>query len=193
VDRDGPKQKMLDATLSLLSKEGFHAITTRRVAREAGVNVAAVNYHFGSKETLVTEAAKLFKEKTRALFTVLHDDRLPTSERLVRLVHGFAEHIIAYPGFLRTFVAAIVRGEDPPAPARVSIIQARELMFHYLTDVLDDDEEHVRNAMLQLMSAIVYPAIIGDHVHDLYQIPFGDPEYRWRYIDQLVATFGLKE
>lgn len=37
---------------------GFEHITTRRIAEEAGVNIAALHYYFGSKEALLTEAVR---------------------------------------------------------------------------------------------------------------------------------------
>ena len=47
------RQNILDAAERLFSRYGFAATSLRRVTRDAGVNLAAVNYHFGSKEALV--------------------------------------------------------------------------------------------------------------------------------------------
>jgi len=41
------------ATLACIEREGLDRLTVRAIAREAGVNVAAVNYYFGSKDQLV--------------------------------------------------------------------------------------------------------------------------------------------
>lgn len=48
------KERILRAAALLFANNGFDAIGIRAIAAQAGVNIAAVNYHFGSKEGLVT-------------------------------------------------------------------------------------------------------------------------------------------
>jgi AcrR family transcriptional regulator len=47
------KKRILDAAERLFAREGFHSTSLRMLTKEAGVNLAAVNYHFGSKEELI--------------------------------------------------------------------------------------------------------------------------------------------
>jgi AcrR family transcriptional regulator len=47
------KERILDAAERLFADRGFAATSTRNITSEAEVNLAAVNYHFGSKEKLI--------------------------------------------------------------------------------------------------------------------------------------------
>jgi AcrR family transcriptional regulator len=47
------KQRILDAAERLFMERGFSATSLREITAAAKVNLAAVNYHFGSKETLI--------------------------------------------------------------------------------------------------------------------------------------------
>lgn len=47
------KQKILDTAERLIGEQGYAATSLRQVIAEAEVNVAAVHYHFGSKEELL--------------------------------------------------------------------------------------------------------------------------------------------
>ncbi|MCK5941317.1 MAG: TetR family transcriptional regulator [Planctomycetes bacterium] len=47
------KDTILDAAETLFAEQGFAATSLRQLTARAGVNLAAVNYHFGSKEELV--------------------------------------------------------------------------------------------------------------------------------------------
>lgn len=47
------KEKILDSAEKLFALEGFHATSLRAITSDAGVNLAAVNYHFGSKDELL--------------------------------------------------------------------------------------------------------------------------------------------
>ena len=46
------KDRILDAAESLFMEHGYEATSLRSITGAAGVNLAAVNYHFGSKEEL---------------------------------------------------------------------------------------------------------------------------------------------
>src|ERR1035437_2057984 len=47
------KDKILDAAERLIGEQGYAATSLRQIIAEAGVNLAAVHYHFGSKEDLL--------------------------------------------------------------------------------------------------------------------------------------------
>ena len=46
------KNRILAAAEALFMEHGFEATSLRAITTAAGVNLAAVNYHFGSKEEL---------------------------------------------------------------------------------------------------------------------------------------------
>ena len=50
------KERILDAAEELFAERGFNGTSLRAVTSAAGVNLAAVNYHFGSKEALLHAA-----------------------------------------------------------------------------------------------------------------------------------------
>src|SRR5215212_6074389 len=47
-----PKLRILEAAEALFVEHGFEATSLRQLTAAASVNLAAVNYHFGSKEEL---------------------------------------------------------------------------------------------------------------------------------------------
>ena len=55
ADLGATKAKILDAAFRRLAQEGYAALSVREIARDAGVNHALINYHFGSKDQLVIE------------------------------------------------------------------------------------------------------------------------------------------
>ncbi len=66
------RERILDAAESLFVEHGFEATSMRMITGRAAVNLASVNYHFGSKEALIQEVfrrrlAWLNHERLRAL------------------------------------------------------------------------------------------------------------------------------
>jgi AcrR family transcriptional regulator len=51
--RRDTKERILDAAETLFADQGFAATSLRQITSEANVNLAAVNYHFQSKESLL--------------------------------------------------------------------------------------------------------------------------------------------
>ena len=47
------KEKILDTAERLIGEQGYSATSLRHIIAQAGVNLAAVHYHFGSKEDLL--------------------------------------------------------------------------------------------------------------------------------------------
>lgn len=65
VNRAGStKERILGAAETLFARHGFDGASLRQLTSEAGVNLAAVNYHFGSKEKLVEQ---VFRRRLDAL------------------------------------------------------------------------------------------------------------------------------
>jgi AcrR family transcriptional regulator len=55
VDTSDTRARILDAAFRRLATEGYAALSVREIAKDAGVNHALINYHFGSKDQLVIE------------------------------------------------------------------------------------------------------------------------------------------
>ena len=49
----GTKSRILDVAEEMFGEEGLDRVSIRDITRKARVNLAAINYHFGSKEDLV--------------------------------------------------------------------------------------------------------------------------------------------
>jgi AcrR family transcriptional regulator len=74
VARTAAEEALLDAAERLLRDEGYAAITTRRLAAEAGVNHGLVHYYFGSVENLLLRVLERFTERLTARQRAMYAD-----------------------------------------------------------------------------------------------------------------------
>jgi AcrR family transcriptional regulator len=51
--REITRQKVINAAIDCIYKEGFNAAHTNKIAKEAGVSWGVLQYHFGDKDTLL--------------------------------------------------------------------------------------------------------------------------------------------
>src|SRR5437773_2528440 len=47
------RSRILDVAEELFGEQGFERVSIRAITKKARVNLAAINYHFGSKEDLI--------------------------------------------------------------------------------------------------------------------------------------------
>src|SRR5262245_6031194 len=64
--RQPTKDRLIAAASELFAERGFHATTIRDIAERAGANVAAGNYHYGSKKALYREVLRAQFAEIRA-------------------------------------------------------------------------------------------------------------------------------
>lgn len=96
MSRPDTKQRILDSAEHLFARDGYHATSLRSITAVATVNLAAVNYHFGSKEALL-EAVIVRRLKP------LNEIRLGQLEALLQKANQ-AEEVPTCRDILRTFV-----------------------------------------------------------------------------------------
>ena len=58
TERDDARSRLIEAAIELFADKGYEGTSVRDLATAAGANVAAVSYHFGSKDALYTETLR---------------------------------------------------------------------------------------------------------------------------------------
>ena len=59
MEKTPPRQLIIEAVITCIEKYGVDKITTRKIAEEAGTNIASINYYFRTKDALVNEALSM--------------------------------------------------------------------------------------------------------------------------------------
>ena len=77
------KEQILNAAEKLFASLGFAGTSLRAIIREADVNLAAIHYHFGSKEELFSAVVRrvaqpIVEEQLRQLTILEESDNLPS-------------------------------------------------------------------------------------------------------------------
>lgn len=62
------RERLLEGACEVFAKKGYRDATIADISERAGTNIAAVNYHFGDKETLYVEAWRLAFHKSLEVY-----------------------------------------------------------------------------------------------------------------------------
>jgi TetR/AcrR family transcriptional regulator, regulator of cefoperazone and chloramphenicol sensitivity len=88
---DETRRQLLQAAGEVFAEAGFREATVREICRRAGANVAAVNYHFGDKETLYLEVLRYAHGKAIEKYPPLMGlpGDAPPERKLAAFIHSF--------------------------------------------------------------------------------------------------------
>ena len=94
------REHILDRTIYLMGKMGTTEVSVRAIAKEAGVNVAAVNYYFSSKDQMLAQMGERFLHGYGEVMKLLDSPGLPPEERLRRWAGEVMHFLAEYPGVI---------------------------------------------------------------------------------------------
>ena len=99
------RDRIFAAAERLFAEHGFSPVSLRQITSEARVNLAAVNYHFGSKEALYCE---LLRPRLRTL----NEERLTSLTQAEQLA---GDQPVPLPAILESYFRPLLRRAADPA------------------------------------------------------------------------------
>jgi len=178
------RDRILNAAEDRFGQQGFSTTSLRQITELAGANLAAVNYHFGSKEALYHEvmlrrARPLNEERLRLLDEaeqLAGDQPVPLRSILDSFIRPLLQQATLEPSRSASFLRLIWRDLTDPQPFMKELL-AREfnpLVTRYrdaLTLALPGiPAAEIFWRMHFIMGATLYTAC---HQHDIDKISFG--------------------
>lgn len=160
---------ILDAAEEVFASRGYHGASVRTITSKAGVNIAAINYHFGSKEAL-------FEAVFRRRATPINDARC---ERLQAILDKSKKS--GRKPNLKEVVSAFVE----PTLQAVLHIKTASALVGILHQPNTEDSSRARKVFMETIkpSMIMYLDALGQALPEIDK-----DELRWRVIFS-VGTF----
>jgi len=150
------KERILQSAVELFARKGYAACGLREIVAAAGVSVAMVNYHFGSKESLLQAIMDRF-------FSRIHDIAMahfPGDAPFELKIRGYFREIVA---FLRnnTDLARVSFTELPhdiPGIVDFKAERVMKIVGVFASELLAGLPEHLRR---RIRPEVHGPAVMG--------------------------------
>lgn len=115
-----PRQRIIDVATVLFAEHGYHGVSTREIAAAAGLNIATVNYHVGTKPQLYAEVfRRAFQRELEVVEARAHlatDEVLADPGAVRDLFVGLARDLVeltrAHPETPRLWIRRWLEGES---------------------------------------------------------------------------------
>jgi AcrR family transcriptional regulator len=88
------REQIMDAAIKLFAEKGFEGSSIRDIASTADVNIAMINYYFGTKEKLFEALVENKAKNTRGILEEITKNKLLTSiEKIDAVIDIYVERI----------------------------------------------------------------------------------------------------
>lgn len=190
------EERIKEAAHILFYKKGFVATRTRDIAKEAGINLAMLNYYFRSKqklfEIIMTETLSKFVNNIQV---VLDDINTSLEEKISEVTRRYIDLLIEEPE-IPTFLLMEIRNNSKALKAKLVIAQKirGSVFYKQYQDAFTlgkIKESHPLHFILNLFGLIVFPFIVKPLLLEMNRVK--TPEFN-RVMEQrkILIPFWLK-
>jgi len=139
VENLDARQRLLETGARLFAEQGFEAVSTRQLAKEADVNIAMIAYYFGSKEELLKAIfAEKFPQMRSHLESLLHQDISPW-EKMCAAMDKYIDRMLSHNAMTKLIYRELSYSHRPEVKA--FLLDGIEKNWSILYQLIIDGQE----------------------------------------------------
>lgn len=186
-----PRQLILEAVAVCIEKYGIDKLTTRKIAEEAGTNVASINYYFRSKDELIAEVmAMTVNHMVEDILAIINDADRSFETILQETFFYLIDGAKRFPGISTAHLYDGVvnkRYDSPGGKAFRKVFDA--LCERACQEFPRKDPEKVRFLLAQVISSLMFTMLSPGFFPVAKKYQPSDPERCRALAETLAATF----
>jgi AcrR family transcriptional regulator len=191
------RSKIMKTAVDMIGREGNLGVTIREIADKAGVNIAAINYHFSSKENLLEEVERFTMEQVTLIYDHLLDEAKSPRKRLIDWAEELMRYLIDYPGIIYMIGTRILQSDNKSAGLAEYLSDSDVRLNPVVRELTGiNDEKLLSFKALQLISGVVYPTLIYSGTKKALGQIISSGRVRKKYLAGLIDSLeqsGVKE
>jgi AcrR family transcriptional regulator len=158
TEKPTTKQVILEAVVTCIEKYGIDKLTTRKIAEEAGTNIASINYHFRSKEELVAETLSMtIKHMMEDVYVAIDDTKQSFKKNLEDVFFYLLDGCFRFPGIstAHLYRAVLEKQYDSVSAQAINNVFDR-LVKQAVKEYPRRSAEEIRLRLSQIFSSIMF-------------------------------------
>ncbi len=174
---------LLVAGRKLFARYGYEGASVRAITSEAGANLGAITYHFGSKRTLYNRVVESCVTPLATRVEAALASPGSVLDRLELVIHAYFDHFGENPDLPQLMLQEIVLGGGPPEAAGPTMRR----LYGMIQAVIEEGQAagQIRQGEpvllgLSLISQPIFPMLVREPVRMLTSLDMRDPATRER-------------
>lgn len=181
---------LVAAGRKLFSQKGFDGTSVRALTAEAGTNLGAVTYHFGSKYGLYTTVLEDGLRPLAHRVTRAAASEGTARERMLAVLEAYFEHLAEHPDLPHLLLQEVAAGKEPP-DVIIEIIQSvKSTIAGLQVEGTRDGSVRPGHPVLTALSVVsqpIYLTLISPLLRRVGGIDLSDPDVRRRAVAHTLA------
>lgn len=180
------EQKIIFTTIECIEKYGISGATNRRIAEIAGVNIAAINYYFRSKEVLMQRVMEITLKNAFDMNDLPAMPGASAHERCLAIFMAVLDGGLQYPNLTRAHFHTLLVEGQPDATLHAHVAGfIGETAHDLLARDVHLNEKTLKPVLMQIFSTVIM-AVLAPGLLDPAGIDLKNPQARSAYIAGLV-------
>ena len=157
-DKIDKKDHILDVAERVFSEMGFDGASTRMISGEAGVNMAMLNYYFGSKEGLFLAVIERKITSFQNILQILgNDENISSWEKIESYIEIYGDRVVNNNCFQKLLYQELTMNRRTELAEKIRNILMKSVseLFKIMQEGIDNGEFH-QDTDMQMVVATLY-------------------------------------
>ncbi len=161
IEKTPTRRLILDAVIDCIDQYGIDKVTTRKIAKQAGTNIASINYYFRSKDELVAEAMSMsLNHMMEDVIAAIEDQTRPFDAALVEIFFYLIDGSARFPGITAAHLYAAVMEKRHDSLGGKAIGRVFEkLVERAVSEYSHKERDYIRFLMAQIVSSLLFSGL----------------------------------
>lgn len=193
--RQKQREKIMTATVACIEKYGIQSLTIRNIAEQAKINIAAINYYFGSKEELLEATFRFtWGNALEDWNEIVNRPDTDTYTMLFDFLMFTIEGVYQYPNLSKAhFYEPFISGNYDVYVIKEFIALLRRLRDKICKFNPERASDEIDRSLMQITSSIFLLVLMPRLFENFSKIDLHDQEQRKAYVQHIINQyFGAK-
>jgi len=181
---------LIAAGRKLFARRGFDGTSVRALTKEAGANLGAVTYHFGSKRGLYTAVLEDGVRPLAGRVERAARSKGSARDRMLAVVEAYFEHFTEHPDLPCLMLQEVAAGKEPPQVILEIIQSVKQTIARLQIDGVEDGSVRPGHPVLTALSVVaqpIYLTLVSPLLRRLGGIDLSDADARRLAVDHTLA------
>ena len=183
------KDKIINAALKIITEKGNLNFTIREVILDADVNIASVNYYFGTKRKLIQEVEKKFIDTFNEFQNILKNHQIPPKQRLIQWANNLLENLINNPGIVLILSNKLILTEQFDESIDFFIQENNRHLSAIIKSITGiEEEEQIQLKIMRVNADLFFPMLFTKNSEQIFGFSISEVAIRNKYIISVIDS-----